>query len=293
MRMTDTDFLAEARRALERVVPGAPLEPVVALGSGLDHNAYLVGHGFVLRVAADADAEREARLLRLLAKRCPVAVPKPVASGSSWLIYPSLLGVPLIDVSAERRAELAAPVAATLGRVLGCLWAIPARAVDGLVPDDDTPLEDWRDEAVALLDEIRDAVPAPARRGVDAFLSGPVPERASARVFSHNDLGMEHVLVDQNFGRVTGIIDWSDAAIVDPAKDLGLILRDLGAPAFDIALRLCGSMLPTREALAERAAFYARCLTIEDLAHGLRSGQAKYIDASRAAIVRFFGERHP
>jgi len=30
---------------------------------------------------------------------------------------------------------------------------------------------------------------------------------------------------------VTGIIDWSDAAIVDPAHDFGLLHRDLGPAA--------------------------------------------------------------
>jgi aminoglycoside phosphotransferase (APT) family kinase protein len=34
----------------------------------------------------------------------------------------------------------------------------------------------------------------------------------------------------------TGIIDWSDAALADPAYDFGLLCRDLGAAALDLAL---------------------------------------------------------
>ncbi len=39
------------------------------------------------------------------------------------------------------------------------------------------------------------------------------------------------MLVDPDTWEVTGIIDWSDAAIVDPAYDFGLLYRDLGPRA--------------------------------------------------------------
>jgi len=59
-------------------------------------------------------------------------------------------------------------------------------------------------------------------------------------VFSHNDLGIEHVLGTPATAAVTGVIDWGDAALIDPACDFGLLYRDLGAAA-----------LPTRRACGE------------------------------------------
>jgi hypothetical protein len=47
--------------------------------------------------------------------------------------------------------------------------------------------------------------------------------------------------------------------------------------------------LPSVDGLADRAVFYARCLALEDLAYGLQTGQSKYTDNARAAIVRLFG----
>ena len=35
----------------------------------------------------------------------------------------------------------------------------------------------------------------------------------------HNDLGTEHILLDQTSGKITGIIDWGDVALGDPAFD--------------------------------------------------------------------------
>ena len=90
-----------------------------------------------------------------------------------------------------------------------------------------------------------------------------MPDGAIQPVFSHNDLGIEHVLVDPDTGAVTGIIDWTDAAIVDPAYDFGLIFRDLG-------------ILRGGAELHERAVFYARCKVFEDLRYGLSTGLTSY-----------------
>jgi aminoglycoside phosphotransferase (APT) family kinase protein len=43
-------------------------------------------------------------------------------------------------------------------------------------------------------------------------------------------------LMDVGVNAVTGIIDWSDAAIADPARDLALIYRDLGPEVFELTV---------------------------------------------------------
>jgi aminoglycoside phosphotransferase (APT) family kinase protein len=74
-------------------------------------------------------------------------------------------------------------------------------------------------------------------------------------VFCHNDLGIEHVLVAPDSGAITGVIDWSDAALTDPARDFGLVHRDLGPAA--LAAALTNYPAGDTAALRERAAFYA------------------------------------
>jgi aminoglycoside phosphotransferase (APT) family kinase protein len=125
---------------------------------------------------------------------------------------------------------------------------------------------------------------AEQRRSVQSFLDAPLPEPADRLVFSHNDLGIEHVLVAPGTGTVTGIIDWSDAAVCDPARDLGLILRDLGPAALAAALARCAD----GDALRERAWFYARCSLLEDLQYGLQTGRTPYAEKSLAGLERVF-----
>jgi aminoglycoside phosphotransferase (APT) family kinase protein len=104
--------------------------------------------------------------------------------------------------------------------------------------------------------------------------------------FSHNDLGIEHILVVPATGAITGVIDWSDAALTDPARDFGLLYRDLGPAA--LAAALTSYRAHDTAALGKRAAFYARCGLLEDLAYGHRSGIGAYTDKSVTALQWLF-----
>src|SRR5439155_20814428 len=130
---------------------------------------------------------------------------------------------------------------------------------------DAQPLTGWRTEAADLAATVEDEV-GPHRRAIAAFLGAPAPPDPGTLVFSHNDLGIEHVLVDPATFTVTGVIDWTDAALVDPAYDHGLLYRDLGPAA-----------LPEGR-LRQRAVFYARCGVFEDLAYGLDPGRTRYVE---------------
>jgi hypothetical protein len=46
--------------------------------------------------------------------------------------------------------------------------------------------------------------------------------------------------------------------------------------------------LVSREALTDRAVFYARCKVFEDLAYGIDTAQDKYVDNSLAAMEWLF-----
>jgi aminoglycoside phosphotransferase len=179
-------------------------------------------------------------------------------------------------------ATAAEAVGTALGAFLGALHAVPVADVAGLVGTDETSPQEWLDEAVETWSRVHGDLPA---AGVEAFLGRPAPPPGNELVFSHQDLGIEHVLVDPVSGAVTGVIDWTDAGVGDPAYDLALILRDLGPWALEAALRACGR---GDAALRERAAFYARCGLIEDLAYGQETGHSEYARKSVAALGWLF-----
>ena len=149
------------------------------------------------------------------------------------------------------------------------------------------PLLAWRQDAEHNYEQIAEQVPAAARRSVEDVLGCTPPAEPLATAFCHNDLGAEQVLVDAGANAITGVIDWADAAIADPAYDLALIYRDLGPEVFDLTLAHYGDRLD--DANGERAVFYARCSLLEDIAYGVCTpGAHRYAEVGLAHLARTF-----
>ncbi|KLL09533.1 bifunctional AAC/APH [Protofrankia sp. BMG5.30] len=278
-------------------LPGLRVHSVELLGEGLDNTAYLVNDELVVRFSKESDPTdraarivREVALLAVVADVCPVSVPAPtvVAPDLGCLAYPKLPGVPLADLGLPADAARAAAIAASLGDLLASLHAVPPERVAGLVEPDDQPTSGWREDAAALYAAVANAVPAHHRRSIEIFLATPPPADRAELVFSHNDIGIEHVLVDPATGLVTGVIDWSDAALTDSAYGIGLLCRDLGDVALTTAVDRLRHAHDQAFSLRERAVFYARCSVLEDFAYGLETGRQTYTDRGLAALNRLF-----
>lgn len=266
-------------------LPSYRADRVVLLGEGQDNVAFEVNGELVVRFAKAPDpveTEREARLLAKVAEFSPIPVPTPVFSvpETGCLAYARVPGTTLL--------WLAEPPAAKIGTVLGgylaALHAVPVERMADVVAADDDPPARWLAEAAELYAPA--TIPSVHRGPVEEFLGTAPPPVHSGLVFSHNDLGTEHVLVDPREWTVTGVIDWTDAALVDPAYDFGLLYRDLGPAALDAALDAYGT-----DALRDRAVFYGRCTVLEDLAYGLGAGKSAYVEKSLTALTWLFPAR--
>jgi aminoglycoside phosphotransferase (APT) family kinase protein len=273
------------------------VESVEKLGEGLDNVAYLVNGELIVRFSKEADLEqravrvrREAAVLVAVADVSPLAVPMPKFSVAEQgcLAYVKVPGVPLRDVPRQVRLAHAASIAARLGEFLRALHAVPLDRMAELVPTDNDPLAEWLHEAAQLYAKAAAYVPSEHRPAVEAFLDASPPDDIYAVVFSHNDLGIEHVLVDPGTGTITGVIDFSDAAITDPAYDFGLIYRDLGPVALDAAMGSYCTDMTDEASLRQRAVFYARCSVFEDLAYGIEMQRDSYVENSIATLEWLF-----
>ncbi|MGY4907134.1 phosphotransferase family protein [Streptomyces sp. 900116325] len=295
MTSRSRDRVADVRSVVIAHMSGYQVDSVVQLGEGLDNLAYEVNGELVVRFSKEPDLARraallnhEARVLAAVADVSPLPVPQPAftVAEQGCLAYFKLPGVPLVDMPRHQRSAHGTSIGATLGELLTALHAV---AIDRMaVETDHQPMAGWRHEATENYVTVAGQVPAAQRRSVEAFLDAAPPHDGCTPTFSHNDLGIEHVLVDPVAWTVTGIIDWSDAAVVDPACDFGLLYRDLGPAATRAAISTYRTDANDVAALSERAVFYARCSVFEDLAHGIETEQGKYVDKSLAAMEWLF-----
>jgi aminoglycoside phosphotransferase (APT) family kinase protein len=280
--------LERARRLAERA--GVLTETPAPLGRGTAHQVFAVGP-YAVRLVDEVEAvtasalEREAALLEHLQTRLPIAVPCPtlVATDLGGMAYRALPGRPLLDVGLGDPTWLIDD----LGALLAAMSDLDAATLGELVGPDPYALDDWRDEVVEEVLAHRDVLTTWELRYVHAFARAPAPPTPTREVFCHNDLGAEHLLVDETSGHLLGVLDWSDAALTDPCRDLGRITRELGAGALDRILASAGFDPPTVD--RQRIEFHARLATLEDLAHGIATGDGRYLGAARRSLAPLFG----
>lgn len=272
---------------LSRLLASVDVQSVSPLGSGVDHHAFCINDDLVLRCAIDPDRDTATRirsevaLLAAVAERSPVPVPAVVGCDpeAGLLLLTLLPGNAVVDVSSFDRTRLVDQ----LGPFLDALHSTPPAIAARVAVLDDTTHAEYREEARTDFEAIAEQLPTRHRSRIVAFLDKqpPSPPPAQAFTLCHSDLGAEHILVSDR-SEVTGVIDWSDSAITDRARDYGRLVRDLGLPT----LRpLLADASGDDRRLIDRALFHARCSLIEDLRFGLETGNRRYSDAAASHIA--------
>ncbi len=277
------------RALLDVHLPGYAVHSVGELGSGLDNRVYLVNDELVVRAAKQPDpgaTRREVTLLASLRLIAPVPVPEVLfADERTGVIgYRRLPGEPLHGLSLAKVGV--SRFVGLMGRLLGALHAVPPADLSAVAEVDTYPLRSWLEDTARDYADVREHLTADGRRLVEGFLARTPPAEPVVLRLCHNDLGAEHILADRATGEITGILDWTDAAIADPARDLALLYRDFGPRVFDRVLAAYGH--PVDDGFRERAVFHARCALIEDIAYGLSTGPRRYASIALSHVVRTF-----
>jgi macrolide phosphotransferase len=206
---------------------------VVAHATDDDGAAWIVKAPRRPDVAMRADGER--RALGLVRPHLPVDVPDWRLFTPDLIAYPRVPGSPAAVADLEVgdwvwRFDQAAPPDTFLDSVAGVLAALhridPAEAADArlivLRPDDIR--EATAERVVRARDGLR--VPEPVWRRWHEWIADDSSWPSHA-VVVHGDLHPGHILIDDEH-RATGILDWSEAHVGDPATDFSLLYASIG-----------------------------------------------------------------
>jgi len=249
------------------------------LATGWDNSVWVVAERYAFRIphreVAIPGFERELVALPRLAPRLPLPVPVPgfvgrPADGYPWPFFGAELLPGEEAGSAGLTDEQRLAVALELARFL--------RTLHGVEPDERLPLdpngrEDMAKRCVLAREELQQLerlgvwrAPAAVEALLDAAEDLPQPE---APVVAHGDLHFRHLLVDG--GHASGVIDWGDVCLADPAIDLPL-LWSLVPPAHRDAFLDAYGPVTEAQLVRSRVLALQLCATLAHYGRSERNG---------------------
>jgi aminoglycoside phosphotransferase (APT) family kinase protein len=269
--------------ALASAHPGISFDAARLVETGWDFVVVDTGE-WVFRVPrgswAVSHLRTERRLLALLRPRLPYAVPDmsihASGDGTPYALYPRLPGRP-------SACEDAAAVAGDVAALLTALHAVePADAlILGVAAPGKLDLDVLAGRATAEVVPLLPWAAVAALHAAFAVLREPVP----ADVLIHADLGEANLLVSS--GRLSGVLDWSDAHVGDPAMDLTWFVQCLGLAGARSAL---AAYVPPDsvgvDELWRRAVAHATVQPVHAVLWGLDHGRPSYVARQLARLAR-------
>lgn len=220
-----------------------------------------------------AALQREARILARIADLLALEVPRPVVLEETATL-PWRLRHRMVPGEPVDPLTLDADDGRRVGGFLRGLHDLPVEAYDdaGLrVADDRNQMID------RMRDDVLPLVPAPSRVEAAALLDRC--RQLTPLAIAHGDLGPSHLLTTD--GRVTGVIDWTDVALHDPALDLAWLLH--GTPAAFVDA-LSTTYRPSDDE-QRRAHDQHRLGPWWEVLHGLDEGETAYVDSGLLGIL--------
>jgi aminoglycoside phosphotransferase (APT) family kinase protein len=293
---------AGARRLLAEQFPDLALESVVHLADGFDNTVFVVDGTWAVRFprreVAVALLARELPLLEPLAPRLPLPVPVPQligrpAGGYPWPFWGARLlpGAELADAALPEDARES--LGGEVGRFLAALHdsSVVGDLGGGLPPD---PMR--RGQPAVRGPLARETLDRLASRGgwetggavdraVDDLLaaSASLPAPAGEPVLVHGDFHLRHLLVTAD-GAATGVIDWGDACLADPAVDLSMAYGGFAGPARAALLSAYGGVVDEERELRSRVLAVGLCAALADYADDV--GMPALLAESLTGIAR-------
>ena len=271
--------------------------PVRLFGAGWDNELYSVGADWIFRFPKRAERvpwlKREIEITAMAGSALGSAVPRfeHVGAPSDLFPYPFVGYRRLVGVGADESGvtDLAA-LSTDIGRLLSDLHRIdPAQIPATPGGWEREPWSDLRAELTAEADVVRPLLPPDLLAKAAPYLAGEVtepPQDGPCRLI-HNDICPDHLLVDPATGRLSGLIDFTDAMAGEVVLDfVGLI----GIAGYEFIGQVAANYeLPLGGSFDAKLCWLARTLTLNWLADAA-SQDPDRIPKHLSWVVRAFGD---
>ena len=246
--------------------------------------------------------QKEQAILPVVAPRINFAVPRfehaGCWNGQPYAGYRRIPGRPLSDPPFTGR-KLSDEVTGSIAATLSSLHDIPTSLVAEVCAVEPT-VEAWRQHYRALRNEVRDNVmpllesttAAAIERGYSRFLDEELATLEDVALV-HCDLGCEHILISDDRSTVSGLIDFEDVTIGDPAIDFVGIYVTYGMEAVERVRDgyQCASNVQRSWDVnfVNRLRFYTWMASCHEILYGLEEGRSDLVEEGIAGLQARLG----
>jgi aminoglycoside 2''-phosphotransferase len=288
--------IEQYKRTIEKCFPQFKINSIAPVLTGWDNFVLEVNSEYIFRFpkrpALKQQLQKEIQLLRELGGTLSVPVPRfelfwnqKEEWPGQFVVYRKIDGIPL------QKEFIKSPqsfnLAEQLANFLTELHQFPLHKAAKLRIPHMTPVQ-WRHKYVDLYDQVQLRIcPLLEKNEVTKttlLWEDYLTDKANFRfkpVLLHGDLSEEHILCDLDRELITGIIDWGDACVGDPALDFAWLL-DYGKSFIKEVL---GSYKGTIDrTFLQRATFYSRIGSFIEILFGLDTGDEVHLRQGLACL---------
>lgn len=268
--------------------PGLTIEEYSFNKEGQNNDVVIINDDFVFKFPKYSDGieklKREAYILNILKSHISLDIPKPIYNnfdsfeiGCLYSGYKMIRGVSFkqdIFHNIQRKNFIAKQLAIFLKE----LHSIPLEEICNYKLNVIDGYSEW----VSLFEKIQKKLfPFMNKESQDSvsenFNSFFEKNFNLNKTLIHGDFGPSNIIFDSNNQTISGIIDFNEVSIGDPAMDIASLIGPFGYG--EDFVRLFESIYPNIEALLDRARFYASTFALQEALFGIEVGDKEAFDA--------------
>lgn len=217
----------------------------------------------------------EVSFLNLFADKSPVRVPKLTyrkdkKSGISYVAYDFIPGVQFTKtISNSFSKEELLIIAQQLGSFLTTVHSFPIEKAKQLGVQQIDSFDSWQKRLTKIKKEVFLHISENEQRWIIALFENfleTITKTPIKSLLTHSDIMPEHIIVDPKNHTLSGIIDFGDILIADPAYDFTFLAR-YGQDFLNESYKSYG--LPRDQTFEKRRQFYEDRLAVTNLEHSL------------------------
>lgn len=235
-----TDTLKKQITAIKNIFP-SNISSVTLHDNGDDFLVVEINHEWMFRFPRNEVSRKalevEKAFLVAFKANSPLPVPDHKYSGNDFVGYPKIRGVLLtvgLFQSLSKRSR--ERIARQIGHFLSAVHLFPVDEAKriGLT-------EGWNGWYIKIIQNFRDAIVSrlspSVQKSAIACIEQLLAEKFESKVI-HGDFALEdHVFFDERRGELSGVIDFADVTLNDPAHDFQNIVEYGGEEFFEVVMR--------------------------------------------------------